>query len=43
MTTVTVPVYSARPPSSSRIFSLTEREPLSFVGHDLLAVALAAL
>ena len=27
LTTVTVPVYSARPPSSSRIFSLTEREP----------------
>ncbi len=43
LTTVTLPVYSAEPPSSSSTASLTERVPSSFVGHERLAVAPAAL
>ena len=37
--TVTLAVYSVSPPSLSLILPLTERVPLSVVGHDLLVLA----
>src|SRR5204862_4397428 len=38
--TVTLAVYSLTPPSLSRIFPLTERTPLSLVGHVALVLPL---